>query len=127
VQEKKTGLEAEAGAIAKAYLEHFRAETAVDGDATSWERIDALLHDDARAACMVVEALVSQAATEPELAYVAAGPLEDLLSHHGPSVIGWVEAEAERSAWFKKAIEMVWGRAIEESVRQRLRAMLERK
>ena len=53
-------------------------------------------------------ALISQA-REESLCYVAAGPLEDLLSEHGPLIIARVEAAATTDSRFAICLAGVWG------------------
>jgi len=53
-------------------------------------------------------ALISEAKPE-SLCYVAAGPLEDLLSHHGPTMIERIEALAASDPRFLSCLVGVWG------------------
>jgi len=53
-------------------------------------------------------ALIAKAKPE-SLCYVAAGPLEDLLSHHGPIMIERVEALAVSDPRFRSCLASVWG------------------
>jgi hypothetical protein len=43
-----------------------------------------------------------------QIALLAAGPMEDLLSHHGPDFIDRVEAEAKRTPKFNDLLGGVW-------------------
>lgn len=53
-------------------------------------------------------ALIAEAKPE-SLCYVAAGPLEDLLSHHGPTMIERIEALAASDPRFLSCLAGVWG------------------
>jgi hypothetical protein len=53
-------------------------------------------------------ALVAGAKTE-SLGYVGAGPLEDLLSEHGPTMLDRVETTAGINARFAACLACVWG------------------
>jgi Family of unknown function (DUF6869) len=55
------------------------------------------------------------------VARLAAGPLENLLAEHGPSLIGKVEAEAGRDRRFFWALGCVWKNAMTEDVWARVR------
>jgi hypothetical protein len=65
--------------------------------------------DDANTALDFVLALVTRT-PEPLLDWVAAGPVEDLLCHHGPAVIERVLREAGSDAKLRLALHGVWGR-----------------
>jgi len=56
----------------------------------------------------VTLALIAEARTEGELAYVAAGPLEDMLKLHGARAIPALEAAAESSENVRKALSGVY-------------------
>jgi hypothetical protein len=43
--------------------------------------------------------------------YVAAGPVEDLLTHHGPIVVERIVAEAAANEKMRVALGGVWGRS----------------
>jgi len=53
--------------------------------------------------------LIQQAPDDAALAYVAAGPLEDILAAHGPAFIERVEDLARKDARFLFALASVWG------------------
>jgi hypothetical protein len=72
----------------------------------------ALLHDLARGApdlCLdAVLAALALCRTADEVALVAAGPLEDVITASGPAVIDRIEATAARSARLRYALTGVW-------------------
>ncbi len=53
--------------------------------------------------------LIAKASNPKSLSYVAAGPLEDLLTKHGSAVIDRVEIAARRDPKFRLALSDVWG------------------
>jgi len=72
-----------------------------------------------RLAWEIVTELIEVAPSDDALGFFAAGPLEDLLSQHGPHLISRVEERARHSPKFLRAIralrrlgmtEEVWGR-----------------
>jgi hypothetical protein len=54
---------------------------------------------------------------------LAAGPVEDLLSRHGPSIIDAVEQEARRSHNFRSLLGGVWRSTIDEDVWNRVQEL----
>jgi len=63
-------------------------------------------------------------APDHALDYLGAGPLEDLLRYHGAEVIEAMEREAERSPKLRLALGGLYLHAIQESVRQRVIALV---
>jgi hypothetical protein len=53
-------------------------------------------------------ALIEHAPSKKALAYVAAGPLEDLMHYHGNLLIDRIEQESRRSVRFRHALTGVW-------------------
>jgi len=73
----------------------------------------------------VIQALVDAAPTDADLAFVGAGPLEDLMSHHrhGVTFVDEVERHARQDPRFRIAISGLWlAEGVPESVRSRLGA-----
>jgi hypothetical protein len=58
---------------------------------------------------------------------LSAGPLEDLLSSHGPEFIGRVEEEAERSPSFRKLLGGVWKNAMPDSIWMKVQEIWDRR
>jgi hypothetical protein len=52
--------------------------------------------------------LVNSAPSDEALAYVAAGPLKDLLKKHGSAVIDWIEEESRLNDRLRLALSGVW-------------------
>jgi hypothetical protein len=51
---------------------------------------------------------VLQAADDAELAYHAAGPLEDLVRHHATALVDVIEAAAAQDERFQWALGQIW-------------------
>jgi hypothetical protein len=51
---------------------------------------------------------------------LAAGPLEDLLIHHGPSYVDEIDVMARRSPEFRLLLNGVWARRVNQDVLDRL-------
>lgn len=71
------------------------------------EPVDDALEEPERAWNFILMALESPIC-QPHLGVLAAGPLEDLLSHHGEDFIQRVEAEAKANAKFAHLLGGVW-------------------
>jgi hypothetical protein len=94
--------------LVTAYLNYFKSR---DKELSwSWERVDELLRADPDNGWALTLKLLAAASDDAALAYVAAGPLEDLLNWHGVAVIDRVEAHARKDARFRLALTRVWGR-----------------
>ncbi len=61
------------------------------------------------------------------LANLSAGPLENLLVYHGNTVIDEIEAEASRSAIFRKLLGGVWKRSMADDVWNRVLFIADRR
>jgi hypothetical protein len=93
----------------------------------AWEQLNELVRDQPERAWPVICEIIRRIAPADEdiLAYVAAGPLEDLLAHHGHKFIDRVEAEANADPHFRRAVSGVWGwNSIRSDVRRRLDSLL---
>jgi hypothetical protein len=73
------------------------------------EELSRLVHAEPNTALEIIRAVISEAPNDAVLAFVAAGPLEDLLSYHGEVVIELVERFAAIDEWFRRALSGVWG------------------
>ncbi|MEM6901445.1 MAG: DUF6869 domain-containing protein [Pseudomonadota bacterium] len=63
---------------------------------------------------------VEKAETDHQLAIIAAGPLEDLLSDHGPDVIDDVVAVSRQDPKFRRTMTGVWRQDMPDSVWQKI-------
>lgn len=84
------------------------------------ETIDELTRSDPDAAWPVIEMLIERAPTEEALAYLAAGPLENLLRKHGRVVATKIRAAAEQNAGVRAALSHVWLLPSNDEVHQQL-------
>ena len=77
----------------------------------AWDELERLVRNEPARALRVVIALIASAPDDATIAYVAAGPLENLLCYHGNEVIDEVERSASRDERFRRALSGVWARA----------------
>lgn len=91
--------------LASAYLKHYRS-----GDADDFWAFEDVINacGNLRDGFPVAMALISQAQDDLELAYVAAGPVEDLLKWHGVPALALFEKAAENSGKVRRALANVW-------------------
>ena len=103
------------GDLADLYLRHYRrtrAEAAIgrkhdpqDPDADAFDRVqDLVLNDDVEALWKVNIELIRRCQSIDELSYVAAGPVEDMLTRLGDDEIGAVLKRASEDPPWKYAI-----------------------
>ena len=110
------------------YLAH--AETSMrDGTDAEWftaqEELDSRITDEPERAWPVICEIIQRVSADDILAYVAAGPLEDLLVRHPYAFIDRVETLAEQDPHFRRAVSGVWGWAqMPAEIRKRLDALL---
>jgi hypothetical protein len=93
------------------YLAHAEAMSRDQESHYFWasEGMDRVIAADPEAAWELVKELVARAPDDAALAFVAAGPLEDLICKHPDAVIDRVERRAAENARFRKALRAVWG------------------
>jgi hypothetical protein len=99
--------------LVTAYLQHAAATVsgrATDGTFWAWEAVDGLRCRDPLAALDLAFEAVRRSEDDATLAYIAAGPLEDLIVDHGERFIDRIEMEAAREPRFRRALRGVWGR-----------------
>ena len=70
----------------------------------AWELVERTVHQDAEKGWDLILGLIAAAATEDEVGFVAAGPLEDLIHEHGSEVVEWVEERARLDSDFRRAL-----------------------
>ena len=98
--------------LVAAYLDHAEAVSlrGHQGDLpAAWDAVNELVRHDPEEAWLVVQDLVRRATRDEVLAYIAAGPLEDLLCEHPYVFIDRVETLAAQDARFRRALSGVWG------------------
>ncbi len=119
--------------LVSAYIEHSKSRIVLGADLVFAERStdetfwafetlgDIARNDPSLCLALIIEILAS---TDDEnvLAVLAAGPLEDVLVHHGPILISQVEREAETNEKFKYLLGGVWRNSIAPEVWGRVEA-----
>jgi hypothetical protein len=88
------------------YLRYF--ESKQDDDRWAVEQVDALALGDPQAGWDTTLNVINRAVSDSALAYIAAGPLEDLLNCHGAAVIGPIEQECLTNERLRLALSGVW-------------------
>jgi hypothetical protein len=112
------------------YLTHaaIRARDGTDAECfDASDELDELVTDAPERAWPLLCEIIRSISTEDDdmLAYVAAGPLEDLLVRHPHTFIDRVEHLARHDAHFRRAVSGVWGwNSIPADVRARLDTLL---
>ena len=91
--------------LALAYLTHYRTKD--ESLFWAWESVDAAVRQLSSGLPTCLE-LIEASESEAELAYIAAGPLEDLLNRLGEPAAAALELPARRSEKVRKALEAVW-------------------
>ena len=93
--------------LAATYLRHYSFKRHEDW--WTWEEVHSLVRLNPSEAWEITRILVNTAPSDEALAYVAAGPLEDLLKKHGPAVIDSIENESQQNGRLQLALSGVWG------------------
>jgi len=93
--------------IAATYLRYYVLKQQEDRSAV--REVDVLVQDDPTEAWEVTRILVNTAPSDEALAYVAAGPLEELLHRHGSVLIDRIEEESRGNERLQLALSGVWG------------------
>lgn len=95
-------------AIADAYLSHHKTKR--EDDAWAFDEVWDMVRNHPDIALELTLLLLTKSGDDDAtLAYVAAGPLEDLLKLHGPTVIDRIERESKDSSRLQLALSGVWG------------------
>ena len=107
--------------IADGWIRHWRAETqlryVIGFD--DIEAVDDLVREDPdRGLDVILKILdgIEPLPTDTLLQVLAAGPLEDLLAHHGPAIIDRVESQARADDRFNLLLGGVWPSSISPDV-----------
>jgi hypothetical protein len=86
-------------------------------------RLDGLVRGEPETAWRIIQEMWSFDQSEFILANIAAGPVEDLLSKHGPQFIERIEQLARRDPVFRKLLGAVWRCGMAKDVWDRIRAV----
>ena len=96
-----------------------------DADYWAVDVVRDIVARDAEAAWPIVLELIGRAEDDEVLAFIAAGPLEDLLIAHGPQLIDRIEARAATDKTLRRALSGVWGESqMSDLVLQRLKLLV---
>ena len=92
--------------LARAYVEY--SKTHEEGLSWAWEEVDRIVHSaDAASAWTVLVGLVEAASGDTDaLAFIGAGPLEDLVRLHAVPLLDRAEEEARRNPAFAEALRV---------------------
>lgn len=82
-----------------------------------------LVRDHPELAFEAIRATLDRCSTPEQVAMLAAGPIEDLLTEHGPDWIDRIEAEAGASDRFRYALTGVWKNEIKALIWARVEAV----
>jgi len=99
------------------------------GEGSVWacDALDALVKNDPDAAWPLIVEIVNDAADDPTLAYIAAGPLEELIVLHSSAVIDRIESTAATNGQLRRALGGVWVQGnVPSQVFERLAALTKR-
>lgn len=97
--------------LAEAYLRNHKARNKKPrnfDDFWAFEEVSDIVRNDPEEGWRVTSILLAMATTDGVLAYVAAGPLEDLLKKHGPMVIDRIESLARENDRLQLALSGAW-------------------
>jgi hypothetical protein len=99
--------------LVAAYVQHAvasRSGSNTDGTFWAWEAVDQLTRRDPEALWSFLGSVLPLAADDATLAYVGAGPLEDLVVLYGHAFIDRIEVAAGADPKMLRALCAVWGR-----------------
>jgi hypothetical protein len=91
--------------LASTWLRHAMDKN--PADFWAWERVNEIVRTSARDGWELVLSLV-QRAPDNLLENVAAGPLEKLVTHHGPEVVDKVVKTARTNERFRNCLSQIW-------------------
>ena len=115
--------------LVTAWIEcHTTESGASRNDETFWsvEQLWELSRNDPETAFDVILSILQADDTFPIVAVLSAGPLEDLLAHHGPAFIDRIEDEASRNPRFRHLLGGVWKNSMTDEVWNRVQACWDR-
>ena len=74
----------------------------------AWEQLDNAVRNESELAWSLILDVLAATEDEFTLSCLAAGPLEDLLRHHGPTFIDRIEQQAQKDGRFRELLCGVW-------------------
>ncbi len=97
----------------------------VESPSGAQKQLSRMVRAEPALAWRVLLAIVHNSSDPEILAYLAAGPLEDLLAKHGAILIDDVEREALIDSKFREVLSAVWRNVIAPDVWKRVEALRE--
>jgi len=92
-----------------------------DGHFWAWMHVDRLVTEDPDAALQLTLLLADAAPDDAALAYLGAGPIEDLLVHHAtPTMVDRICGWAGRNERFCVAVRSAWLTRVDEGTAERI-------
>jgi hypothetical protein len=117
--------------LLEAWAEHWDAykSTGTMPDEHSWALAEMLWlsENDPEKSWVSIVGAMKNPRCIPHLGDIAAGPLEDLLSHHGPAIIDRVEQEADHDPLFADLLKGTWQSLMSTEIWERVQAARDRK
>jgi hypothetical protein len=104
--------------VVDSYLRHYALKE--EQDFWAFDQVNHIVRRDPAAGWRLTFLLVNKSPSDEALAYIAAGPLEDLLTFHGPTLIDDVAVAARADERLQLALSGVWV----ESCQSRLGALV---
>jgi len=111
-------------ALAAAYLRQY--ETKSNEDFWAYKQVDDIVRKNPQAGWRITRRLIDLARDGAALAYVAAGPLEDMMNWWGNELREEIEQEARRNRRFLEALSMIRVHEGKETAYAWWRALLEK-
>jgi lipid II:glycine glycyltransferase (peptidoglycan interpeptide bridge formation enzyme) len=128
----RSGAVSDSAELVDNYWEHHRRSTSADRRVRrsadehtwAWEAVEARVHDEPDEVVALLVELANAAPDDVSLAYLGAGPIENLLCSRGSAVVfDEVERWARRDENFRKALRCAWfDQTVPPDVSSRLRA-----
>ena len=98
--------------LARVYLINGRntgLQASTDDSFWAFECLNDIVEASPEIAFRCVLAALDLCEGDTDMAYLAAGPMEDLVIRHGPQLIDAIEEEAVRNARFRALLSGIWG------------------
>lgn len=86
----------------------------------AWEHVDRLVREDPDAALQTTLLLADTAPGDEALAYLGAGPIEDLIRQATPSMVDRILGWASRNDRFCVAVRSAWLTGVDEATAERI-------
>jgi hypothetical protein len=98
-----------------------------DGAFWAFQHMYDLVHEQPDVAFGLIGEIWARDQSREVIQVLSAGPLEDLLAHHGPELIGRVEEEAARNRSFRKLLGGVWKNSMPDSTWAKVQEIWDRR